>query len=570
MPNTSVLKQLSAIAATEWDTDTALRMLAESAMELTDSTTAMIGRMNEELGTLELSIIAGKHAEESEVRQVEITAEEGAGIVAYVAAKGESFVTGNVTKEPQYMNLIRTSKSEIAVPIMDRHGRVRAVLNLESDEENHYSDDHLEIAETIAFLVLTVVTREELLRREEALELIGSALDRATTEEDLIENVLGIAGDVLRFQSCSLFLLDPLTDLFMLRGSAGSLKDRVGGVGYKANEGCTGWVCANGLPLRLENPQEDERWRGLWLDLPKEKVASYLAVPIVYRGKSIGALRVVRRVGENPYRDSQFTEDDERLLSTVAEQTAMGLENVRSVQRAIQIERMAAWGELSAKSSHMIGNRVFALKGDVNELGHLLREEGKDFAELLALQKSLDTNVHRIEEILQEFRDFVMATQLSTVRADLNFVVKEAVEEVFPRRSEIHLVYDLGEIPEVEIDARKIRRAITEIVENGLSFFSTGQLKVSTYIANRELKRRASLPLKREFAAVEVLDQGPGVSAEQKNQIFQPFYSSRVKGMGLGLSIVKGIVEAHGGSVVETGELGNGAKFIILLPLAGK
>lgn len=564
------IAEITGIPRLEIEANTALLQLAELALKHTSSRNVMIARMNDDLGVLELSIGVGTEWSEvaNDVRQVKVSAEQGAGIIAYVAAKGERLVTGNVENVPAYRDLISTSKSEVAMPIADRFGRVRAVLNLESDVENHYTSDHLVIAEIIADVVGTVVEREEARRREDALELVGSALDRAATEEELLENVLSIAEEVLLFQSCSVFLYDSTQDQFMLTGSNGMLKDKVGTIGYRANEGLTGWVCANGTPLRIDQPQQDARWRGMWLEFPSEQVAAYLAVPIVYRNKSLGAIRVVRRVGANPYSDTKFTEDDERMLLSVADQTAIGLENIRGVQRAIQIERMAAWGELSAKSSHMIGNRVFALKGDGNELGFLLEDDPLAREELRKLQRSLMTNIERVEEILQEFRDFVMATQLATVRADLNFLVREAVDEVFPRRSRIELTYDFEPSnPVVEVDARKIRRAISEIVENGLSFFEDGQLSVRTFAADQEIKNLVGAVRKKEYFGIEIEDQGPGVEADRKEVIFQPFHSSRVKGMGLGLSIVKGIVEAHGGVVAELGELGHGAKFVILLPV---
>lgn len=564
------LLELTGIARHEADPHTALLKLADVALVITQSRNVMIARMNDDSGTLEISIGVGRDWSriEGEVQPVPISADKGAGIIAYVAAKRERLVTGNVANEPAYRDLIASSQSEVAMPITDRFDRVRAVLNLESDQPNHYTSEHVEFIELLANLVGIVIARDESTRREEALELVGSGLERATTEDELLENILSIADDVLRFQSCSIFLYDSAADQFVLVGSTGLLKDRVGTIGYRANEGCTGWVCANSTPLRIDQPQSDPRWRGMWLEFPSEKVASYLAVPIEMRGKCIGAIRVVRRVGDNPYRDTSFTEEDERLLMTIADQLAMGLENIRTVQRAIQIERMAAWGELSAKSSHMIGNRVFALKGDANELGYLLTEEPLDLVELKNIQGSLMTNVQRVEEILQEFRDFVMATQLSTVRADLNFIVRESVEEVFPRRTDIELKYDLDESnPTVEVDARKLRRAISEIVENSLSFFDKGVLSVRTGSADAALKAKVGAVRQREYYFIEIEDQGPGVEEELKTQIFQPFYSSRVKGMGLGLSIVKGIIEAHGGVVSEVGEPGKGATFVFLVPV---
>jgi len=73
-----------------------------------------------------------------------------------------------------------------------------------------------------------------------------------------------------------------------------------------------------------------------------------------------------------------------------------------------------------------------------------------------------------------------------------------------------------------------------------------------------------------QFAEITIEDTGPGVEDEAKATIFQPFFSKRVKGMGLGLSIVKGIVDAHGGEVFEAGRLGHGARFVILLPVADR
>lgn len=567
MLDASGLASLAEIIADEGDFQQNLKKLLEQALALTHSRNALIGRMNDDLGVLELSVGVGPDWVENDAPEtLQLGTDEGLGIVAWVAKEGESFVTGNVHEEPLYRDLFTTSKSEIAIPVIDRYGRTRGVLNLESDQEDHYTSERIAFAESLVQFIAVLFAREEMQRREEAYELIGSALDRATTQEDLIANILSVAGDVLRFQSCSIFLHDPTIDKYVLRGTNGPIREKVGVVGYGANEGFTGWVSANGTPIRIDHPQNDPRWQGRWLEFPQETVASFLAVPIVYRGRSQGCIRVVRRQGANPYQQQSFTEEDERLLTTIAEQMAVGLENIRQVSKAIQIERMAAWGELSAKSSHMIGNRVFALKGDVNELGYLIEETPTPLEDLRKITTSLRTNVQRVEEILQEFRDFVVATQLTKHPVEFNRLVEGAVHEMLPRRSEVKVLVDYDHsLGDVELDERKVRRALTELVENALSF-EASELKVRTFRADPSLKLLARLPKAREFAAVEIVDNGPGVDSERKEQIFQPFYSSRVKGMGLGLSIVKGIVDAHGGAVIETGEEGGGARFVILLP----
>jgi signal transduction histidine kinase len=291
-------------------------------------------------------------------------------------------------------------------------------------------------------------------------------------------------------------------------------------------------------------------------------------VPIVSRNRTMGAIRALRRKGENPYLDNRFTESDRRVLLAIAEQVGSGLENLRNMERVVRSERMIAWGELSAKSSHMIGNRVFALKGDINELQHLLASRNPDVGEIRVLQKSLSTNVTRIEEILQDFRDFLTATQLNRTETDINRLITETAEEVFPRQSKVKLDMDLDPLlPVVLADGKKLRRAISELIENGLNYVEDGSLRITTRPVDKSehLETRASHTA--HFVEIMIEDSGPGVDQDAKSTIFQPFFSGRVKGMGLGLSIVKGIVDAHGGEVFESGRLGHGARFVILLPL---
>ncbi len=544
--------------ARERNAEKALDLIAAAALELTGSGHAMLALMNDELGYLEMKHGAGDEFEER-AKNGKLEIGSGFGIIAYVAATGETVISGNVKDEPRYHVRFESTASEIAVPIRDQFGRIRGVVNVESERLNAYNEEASGIVEAIAAATSVVLERQEHMQREEALLEIGSALDSALTEESLIDQVIHVAQDVLRFQACSLFLIDRSTDTFVLRGSTSQLKEKVGEIRYGRQEGCTGWVCDTGQPVLLQEPQSDPRWRGRFTEFPSDEIASFLAVPIVYRGQSIGAIRVLRRKPENRYLDVRFTDNDQRVLQAIAEQLATGLNNLRNLELIIRSERMIAWGELSAKSSHMIGNRVFALKGDVNELGHMMKQDEPNLREIAEIQKSLAVNVGRVEEILQEFRDFVSATQLHLEPGDVNELIKETADEVFPKRGEIQLDLDLEPgLPQIKMDAAKLRRAISELIENSIHYMDSGVMRISTRLDKR--KKGGS------WIRIEVLDSGPGIDEQTKALIFQPFFSGRVKGMGLGLSIVKGIVDAHGGQVFEAGELGKGAMFVILLP----
>lgn len=566
-PLQSLAKVLAKVAS-EGDPERALDHLTQGVLDLTRSRNAVLTVMNDELGYMELTHGAGRDwdslATRPEVR-VEVSINEG--IVGFVAASGGPVVSGDVRAEPLYRKLFESTRSEIAVPIRDTNGRIRGVLNGESDRLDAYSEDDLEICLALASIAQIVLERAQQLKRERALLLVGNALDTALSEPELLDAVLRVASEVLLFQACSIFLLDRNTGTYVLRASIGELKDRIGQIDYRSGEGCTGWVCATGKSIRLASPQGDPRWHGKYLEFPSDQIASFLAVPILSRGHCTGVIRVIRRVTKNPHLDNGFTASDEGLLVAIAEQVASGLENIRSFEKLMRTERMAAWGELSAKSSHMIGNRVFALKGDVNEIAFQLSQPNPSIETLRELAKSLDSSVQRIEEVLQDFRDFVSATQLSTEELDLNALVKETLAEVFPKRAPVKLEVLLDPaVDQVKADSKQLRRAISELVENALLWTAKGTLSVSTSRADEKLIRRAGLRPGREYLAVTIADTGPGVPADKKAAIFQPFHSERVKGMGLGLSIVKGIADAHDGAVVEIGQAGKGARFVILLP----
>lgn len=561
------LAELLACVAAECEAAKALDILAQAALEFSRSRNVMLALIDDEQGHMELLHGAGAEWSGLAGRGVTVDVNMRDGIVSYVAVTGRPYVSGDVRKDARYRLLFESTVSEIAIPIRDRAGRIRAVLNAESDRADAYGDEEIGACEVIAQLCANVLERDLGAKHEQALVMVGNALDSARSEDELLSMVVRVAREVLRFQACSIFLWDSASQSYVLRASVGSLADRVGHISYRGGEGCTGWVCETGQTIRLDSPMGDARWRGKFTEFPSEQIASFIAVPILGRARTIGVIRVIRRRGENEYLDTRFTDEDQVVLQAIAEQVASGLENIRSTDKLLQSERMAAWGELSAKSSHMIGNRVFALKGGINELEYQLSKAEPDLSEVRSLQASLRTNVDRIEEILQDFRDFVTATNLSKVLTDVNRIVSETASEVFPKRSNVKLELTLEpDLPMIEADPLRLRRAVSELIENSLNWAQEGGLHVDTKWATSETVTRAHMSPARRYVAITVQDSGPGVAADKKETIFQPFHSGRVKGMGLGLSIVKGIAEAHHGTAIEDGIEGQGARFVVLLP----
>lgn len=548
---------------------TTLYTVCQHALALTSARNAMVADFNAELGYMVLRAGMGSDWTPAMLdAHIDVGDERSLGITAYVAATGQPFRTDDVSREGRYKQLIPGTRSELAAPIRDRHARIRGVLNVESEQVGKFSEADQWMLELLAVIAGLILDREDTRFREEAMLQVVTALEEATNEEELLKRVAVVTQNVLRVSAYSIFLWDENQQAYLLRDTVGSsalAKDAK----YLPGEGCTGWVCQNGEPVLLNEPASDPRWRGRFLEFPLEEIASFLAVPILSGGNCLGCMRALRKKPGNKYIDNRFTEDEQRLLLALAEQLGTGIEKLRSMRKLINSERMAAWGELSAKSSHMIGNRVFALKGDLNELRYLISEPKVSRESIKTIADSLEAGITRLEEILHEFRDFVTATKLNIEESDINEVVKAAASALIPATSPVRLNFENSEIPKFKFDSQKIERAIAELVENALHFVDKGEIVVRTKIASGEDLQKAKWTSRAgQFAQIEIEDRGPGVAESSKSRIFQPYNSSRPRGMGLGLSIVKGIIDAHNGKVYESGEEGKGAKFVILLPIA--
>jgi signal transduction histidine kinase len=387
--------------------------------------------------------------------------------------------------------------------------------------------------------------------------------------------VVARSAELLRADDCSLFQLNPDGDRLVLRASGKLLQPYIGTVTYKLGEGLTGWVAQHGRTTRVSDVRSDDRWRGLYPELPQESLESYLAAPVYSRGAMWGVLRVVRRKPASSVIKNDFTERDERLLTTLARQVGAAITQQTLVDRQLNMERMAAWGEMSARSAHMIGNKVFALKGQLNELEYLAARPEFSREDVLEVVQRAKNGVFRLEEILMEFRDFLMATHLERKPVDLNELVAATVRETFGKGGELDVQVDLTPgLPQVAADTAKLHRAISELLENAVNHqLDGGEIRVVTGPwGPEERERYPTVPFTGPWmqpggaVRLEVIDRGPGISVENKGRLFTPFFTTRSKGMGLGLSIVKGIVDAHQGAISEVGREGNGAHFLIVLP----
>ena len=549
-----------------------LQSTLEAAVRVVEGRRGFLAIVNHETGELEVVCTTGEGwTEERKRLRLNLGQEGQRGITGYVALTGMPYVTGDTAHDPHHLRFFEDARSEIAVPILGAHGQARGVINIDSPENDAFDEDDIAHLAPLAHAAAVRMVIEGFRARETALVAIGQDLASTVDVDALVRKVVDLAADALEFEDCSVFLLDEQTEHLVLKATRGSLALQVGKAVYHLGEGLTGWVALHGEPVRLADPVADPRWKGLFTEFPAAELGAFMAVPIESRNRVLGVIRVLRRKVRTAWFTNRFTEADERVLTTIGSQVGAAIDNARSFKRMIRAERMAAWGELSARSAHMIGNRAFALRGDLNELIHVVDQlpQCPEKEQLTNIAHSMEKGLARLEEILREFRDYVMATQVTPTPCDVAAVLREAVEETLPKRSNVKLVLSIAEdLPVIACDAVRLKRAFGELIENAVTFQPEGgELKVCACKVDPEERGDHGLPHSRQYIRIEFADRGPGVPTDLKRLIFRPFYTSRVKGMGLGLSIVQGIVEAHQGIIKEVGVPGEGARFVIYLPV---
>ncbi|NNG07748.1 MAG: PAS domain S-box protein, partial [Desulfobacteraceae bacterium] len=221
-------------------------------------------------------------------------------------------------------------------------------------------------------------------------------------------------------------------------------------------------------------------------------------------------------------------------------------------RKLLQSERLAAVGQAAAHVAHEIKNPLMIIGGFSNQIGQRLEDE-KD---LQKLEMILD-EVRRLEGLVANLGDFTKEYRLVKRHADINSVLADVLEIMSgvcsPEKYEFKKFLS-SEVAEINCDPDKLKQVFINVISNGLEAMTDGgTISIST----------ETLP---DGIEVRIVDQGSGIPEEDLEHIFEPFYTTRERGSGLGLSISYKIVEAHGGEIWADSSPGEGASFIIQLP----
>ncbi len=314
-----------------------------------------------------------------------------------------------------------------------------------------------------------------------------------------------------------------------------------------------------------------------------------LLVPILFGVDLLGVIGVGRKLSGD-----RLGVDDRQLLRTLANQSSIAIENAKAFdeiaklnetlearvderthelqktqEQLLQSEKMRSLGQLVAGVAHEINNPIGFVHANLQLLQEYMdrwlraRERGEDAEQLQdAIGKLLTRSregTERVKKIVQDLRTFSRMDSAEVSEADLHEEIERTLTLMEPRfKDGITVVRDFSAaLPRVRCLAGQLNQVFMNLLMNSCDALEgRGTIKLRTR------------PI-RSGVRLEFSDDGPGIAAEAQNRIFEPFFTTKPvgQGTGLGLSLSHGIIERHGGRMLVSSAPGEGATFVIELPL---
>jgi PAS domain S-box-containing protein len=289
------------------------------------------------------------------------------------------------------------------------------------------------------------------------------------------------------------------------------------------------------------------------------------------RGKPIMIFVVIRDISERKQMEQEILEKNEQLdaqneelrvteeeLRASNEELKAANEELREAQeQLIRSEKLAAIGQLAGGVGHELRNPLGAIKNATYYVkGKVAQSElAQKEPRVMEFLDIVDDEVNSSNKIINDLLGFSRVGRPSVSPTRMKKVIEDALSRI-PIPENIELLRRLdADLTEIKVDSDQIQQVLVNIMTNAVQAMPEGgKLTIST-------KENG------EFLEVEIADTGSGMPQEVKDKVFEPLFTTRAKGIGLGLAVCKSIVDRHEGHIEVSSKLGKGTTFNIKLPL---
>ena len=383
------------------------------------------------------------------------------------------------------------------------------------------------------------------------IALMGDALSRMEMPSDLSDDLLGKIAIALGAEAVAFFLRDEASRDLVLMGHHGlpqAILDVLGQRPVPAAE------CTRRCPILIEKDASlDPR-----LCPPAFRaadVSAFLSVPVESQEELVGCMAALILSQST----RTFTSEDREFLEAVGHLIGNTIQAMRREQQARDAEKLVAVGELAAGVAHELGNALAVVSGAVQFLLAKTDEASPSRPYLEVIHRNVAAGDRIIKGLLSFARPSPPCLDATNIEPILEEACLFLKEEMAKAKIEVCRHYWPGPL-QVLADAQQMRQVFLNILLNTVQALPHGGT-----VTLRTFPEPPLLPW--TGVRVEIADTGAGIPAEYLRRVFDPFFTTKEGGTGLGLSVSRRIVAAHGGELGVESQEGRGSRFTIRLPM---
>ena len=626
---TATADVLKVISRSTFDLQTVLNTLVESAAQLCEADLANIWRPKDGAYRLAASYgVTSRYKEYLENKQFleTIGIEPGRGtVVGRTLLEGKTVHVHDVQADPDYKlsGVIGGYRTMLGVPLL-RQGVPIGVIVLNQSIVRPFTDKQIELVETFADQAVIAIENVRLFDEVQTrTRELSESLQQQTATADVLKVISRSAFDLRTVLNTLVESAARLCDADMasIPRQTGAIFDHVATFGYPRDfqeflqrnpispgrGTVTGRAVLEGKTIHIPDVLDDPEYSFI----EGQKTGGYrttLGVPLMREGAAIGVLNLTRSE-VRPFTDKQI-----ELATTFADQAVIAIENVRLFQsveartrelaksledlrttqdRLVQTQKLASLGQLTAGIAHEIKNPLNFVNNFstvsvelIDELRQSLAKAKLDNKLSAEIGEIADTLQGNLDKVVQHGKraDAIVKNMLLHSREgsgehrviDINALVEESVNLAWhgarAEKQGFDITLERSFDPtagEADLYPQDITRVLLNLISNG--FYAASQRKAETNGGDYVPTLAASTKSLGDRVEIQIRDNGTGISAEVKEKMFNPFFTTKPagEGTGLGLSITHDIiVKQHGGSIEVDTQPGAFTVFRIILPRA--
>jgi signal transduction histidine kinase/putative methionine-R-sulfoxide reductase with GAF domain len=489
----------------------------------------------------------------------------GEGVVGHVALRNQPMAILNVLKEPLYKEKELAKKeglvSMLSVPMCIKD-RVIGVINCYTSYPHSFSKSEEEMLTTVA--------------NQAAICIENSGLMEALDIDEILRLVLEGVTKNVGFDRARLYLVNKKRNVLECKMAVGIDEERIKGIVLRLNPEDS--IVARSIfekqPFIIPDASKDPRVNPIIKE--KFNLHSLVVIPLLAKEKALGAI-----AADFVEPNKNITKEALESMMAFAQQAGLAIYNAfmyqelktfsRQMEEKIQkttsdlkkteaqlirSEKLAALGQLAAGIAHEIRNPLTSINILIHSMTKNLPSEDSHKEDLRVIEEE----IHRMNEILDQFLQFAKPATPLLEKADVSSIFEETLQLLRPQidKQNIAVEKEFQALPIILMDREQIKQAILNLLMNAIQAMPEGGRLV---LSGRNSEDG-------QWIYISIRDSGMGISEEDINKLFDPFFSTKEGGIGLGLSITHRIIDQHHGKIEVESTPEKGTLFTIWLPIS--